>query len=123
MIFKIIVGILGAIAFFTGANDLLSGAAVKGDFGNNLGHLDHDPTLNFTIRFLGGIWMGFGIFLFLFISDLPRYKIALLVSFGIIIIGGLGRLYSIVKLGIEKGNETMSYSILAVELLLVPCYD
>ena len=120
MIFKIIVGILGLIAVTTGANDFWNGAAVKGDFGKNLGHLVNDPTLNFTIRFLGAIWMGFGVLLILFVSDLERYKIALLTSFVIIIIGGVGRLISVLKLGIEQGNETMTYSILAVELLLAP---
>jgi len=118
--FKIIVVILGLIAFFTGANDFWNGAAVQGDFGKNLGESVNDPTLNFTLRFLGAIWMGFGVLLILFVSDLERYKVAILISFGIIIIGGIGRLISIMKLGIEQGNQTIVYSILAVELLLVP---
>jgi len=118
--FKIIVGILGLIALTTGANDFWNGAAVKGDFGKHLGELENDPTLNFTIRFLGAIWMGFGVLLILFATDLDRYKIALMVSFGIVIVGGLGRVISIYKHGIEKGNEAMAYGILGVELLLVP---
>jgi len=120
MIFKIIVGLLGLIAILAGANDYFKGAAVEGDFGKNLRELKNDPTLNFTIRFLGAIWMGFGFLLMLFVSDLPRYKVALLLSFVIVIIGGTGRLISVFKQGIEQGNEVMSYSILAVELLLVP---
>lgn len=119
-IFKIIVGILGLIAIVTGANDFWNGAAVKGDFGKNLGQLENDPTLNFTLRFLGAIWMGFGVLLILFASDLEKYKMALLISFIIVIVGGIGRLISVMKHGIEEGNETMAYSILAVELLLVP---
>ena len=97
LVFRIIVGILGLIAITTGANDFLNGAAVKGDFGKNLGSLVNDPTLNFTLRFLGAIWMGFGVLLMLFVSDLEKYKIALLASFGIIIIGGIGRLISVMK--------------------------
>jgi len=120
MIFKIIVCLLGLIAIFTGANDFWNGAAVKGDFGKNLGQLENDPTLNFTLRFLGAIWMGFGALLILFITDLEKYKIALLISFVFVIIGGIGRLISVLKLGIENGNEGMAYSILAIELLLVP---
>lgn len=119
LIFRIIVCILGLIGLFTGANDLWKGAAVKGDFGE-LGPMTDDPTLNFTLRFLGAIWMGFGGLLILFASNLERYKVALLVSFIIVIIGGLGRLFSVIRLGITKGNETMVYSILSVELLLVP---
>jgi len=120
MVFRIIVGLLGLIAVLTGANDFLKGAAVEGDFGKNLGELVEDPTLNFTLRFLGAIWMGFGCLLLLFVSDLPRYKMALLISFVIVVVGGIGRLITIFKLGIEPGNEVMAYSILAVELLLVP---
>jgi len=120
LIFRIIVGILGLIAITTGANDFWNGAAVKGDFGKNLGSLTDDPTLNFTLRFLGAIWMGFGVLLILFITDLDRYKTALLLSFAIVIIGGIGRLISVLKHGIEQGNEMTTYSIMAVELLLVP---
>jgi len=120
MIFRIITGILGLIAITTGLNDFWKGAAVKGDFGKNLGELVNDPTLNFTLRFLGAIWMGFGILLILFVSDVQKYKTALLASFIIVIIGGIGRVISIIKHGIASGNETMSYSILAVELIIVP---
>jgi len=68
LIFKIIVVILGLIAVGTGLNDYWRGAAVEGDFGKKLGTLTSDPTLNFTIRFLGGIWMGFGFLLYLLSS-------------------------------------------------------
>jgi len=120
LIFKIIVGILGAIAILTGVNDFWNGAAVEGDFGKHLGESVNDPTLNFTIRFLGAIWTGFGVLLILFVTDLERYQVPLLVSFGIVIFGGIGRVISIVKHGIESGNEITAYSILAVELVLVP---
>jgi hypothetical protein len=118
--FKIIVGILGLIAIVTGANDFWNGAYVQGDFGKHLGESVNDPTLNFTLRFLGAIWMGFGVLLILFVTDLQRYQIPLLVSFGIVILGGIGRLISILKHGIESGNEPTAYGILAVELILVP---
>lgn len=120
LIFRIIVGILGLIALFTGVNDLWNGAAVQGDFGKHLGNNVTDPTLNFTIRFLGAIWMGFGGLLILFITDVKRYDYAIIMAFVIIIIGGIGRFISTRQFGIEKGNEIMSYAILSVELLLVP---
>jgi len=119
MTFKVIVCILGLIAIATGVNDFWRGAAVKGDFGE-LGVLVNDPTLNFTLRFLGGIWMGFGVLLIFFVTDLDRYKIALLISFGLVVIAGLGRVISIVKHGMTSGSEAMQYGILAVELLVVP---
>jgi len=118
--FRIIVGILGIIAIATGVNDLWNGASVEGDFGKNLGESLKDPTLNFTIRFLGAIWTGFGALLILFVTDTKRYDYALIIAFIFIIIGGIGRFISTKQFGIEKGNEIMSYSILSVELVLVP---
>ncbi|KXX70925.1 DUF4345 family protein [Flammeovirga sp. SJP92] len=120
LVFRLVVGLLGLIAITTGANDLWNGASVEGDFGKHLGDNVKDPTLNFTIRFLGAIWMGFGTFLILFITNLKRYDHALILAFSIIIIGGIGRFISTRQFGIEKGNEVMTYAILSVELLLVP---
>lgn len=117
--FKIIVGILGVIAILTGANDFWNGASVTGDFGN-LGENTKDPQLNYTIRFLGAIWMGFGVLLILFVVNLARYEIPLIIAFIIIILGGIGRVISILQLGIAEGNHIIVYTILGVELLLVP---
>jgi len=118
-VFKAIVWVLGLIAISTGANDLWNGAKVQGDFGS-LGESSSDPTLNFTIRFLGAIWMGFGALLILFASNLSAYGLPLIVTFLIVIVGGLGRVFSIYQYGIGEGKEIMSYSILGVELILVP---
>ncbi|WP_027391453.1 DUF4345 family protein [Aquimarina latercula] len=118
--FRIIVALLGLIAIFTGVNDLWNGANVPGDFGKHLGESVKDPTLNFTIRFLGAIWMGFGALLILFITDIKRYDYAIILAFTIIIIGGIGRFISTKQFGIEKGSEIMSYAIMSVELLLTP---
>lgn len=118
--FKIIVAILGVIAITTGGNDFWKGAAVKGDFGKDLGETVNHPTLNFTIRFLGAIWMGFGALLILFITDIDQYYYPLLMSFGFVILGGIGRVVSIRQHGTEDGFKTTAYSILAVELILVP---
>jgi hypothetical protein len=120
LVFKIIVGALGLIAIATGVNDFWNGASVQGDFGKQLGDSVNDPTLNFTLRFFGAIWMGFGVLLILFITDLQKYQVPLMVSFGIVILGGIGRIISILKHGIESGNESMSYVILAVEIIIVP---
>jgi len=120
IVFRIIVALLGLIAISTGANDLWNGAAVKGDFGKHLGENVKDPTLNFTLRFLGAIWMGFGALLILFVTDVKRYDHAIILAFIIIVIGGIGRFISTRQFGIEPGNETMTYTIMCVELLLVP---
>lgn len=117
--FRIIVIILGLIGFFTGANDLINGASVKGDFGE-LGSEVTKPMLNFTIRFLGAIWAGFGALLILFSTDLKRYDIALLMALAFVIIGGIGRFISTQQFGIENASKTTVYIILATELVIVP---
>lgn len=117
--FRIVVVILGLIGFFTGANDLLNGASVKGDFGD-LGDMTNNPMLNFTIRFLGAIWSGFGALLILFSTDLKRYDIALIAALVFVIIGGIGRFISTQQFGIESTSKTTVYMILATELCIVP---
>lgn len=125
LIFRIVIGILGLIAISTGINDLWNGANVRGDFGD-LGEMTQNPMLNFTLRFLGAIWAGFGALLILFITDVKRYDIALIASLIIVIIGGIGRLASTLQFGIESAPKTTIYMILAIELGVVPilllCY-
>lgn len=119
LVFRIIIVILGLIGFFTGANDLINGASVKGDFGD-LGAVVNKPMLNFTIRFLGAIWAGFGALLILFSTDLKRYDVALIMALVIVIIGGIGRFISTQQFGIDPINKTTVYFILATELVVVP---
>jgi hypothetical protein len=119
LVFKIIVGLLGVIAILTGANDFWNGASVTGDFGN-LGANAKDPQLNYTIRFLGAIWMGFGVLLILFVTNLVRYEIPLIIAFIIVILAGIGRVISILQFGIAEGNHIIVYATLGVELVLVP---
>lgn len=117
--FKIIVGILGLIGLFTGLNDLWNGASVQGDFGN-LETMTQQPMLNFTIRFLGAIWAGFGALLILFATDVKRYDIALILALIFVIIGGIGRFVSTQQFGIIPTYKTTVYFILATELIIVP---
>ena len=119
IVFKIIVWICGIIAILTGANDFWNGASAKGDFGD-LGVHINSPMLNFTIRFLGAIWMGFGALLILFATNLKQYRIPLIVSFCFVILGGVGRVISIARNGVAEGQEITIYGILGIELVLIP---
>lgn len=119
LLFRIIIGILGLIAISSGINDLWNGASVQGDFGN-LGAMAQKPMLNFTLRFFGGIWTGFGVLLILFATDVKRYDIAIIVSLVIVIISGLGRLASTLQFGIDGNYRMVVYIIMAIELCVVP---
>lgn len=118
-IFQTIVGLCGLIALTTGANDVWKGAAVKGDFGDLREHT-HAPLLNFTLRFLGAIWMGFGALLIVFAIDPIRYFAPLLVAFIFVIIGGASRVLSLIKHGLPSDNKALVYQTLGVELVLIP---
>jgi len=118
LIFRIVVAILGLIGFVTGIKDFIKGASAKGDFGN-LEEMTNKPMLNFTIRFLGAIWAGFGALLILFATDLERYDIALIMALAFVIIGGIGRLISIKQFGVDSINKTTVYIILIIELVIV----
>ena len=118
LVFRIIVAILGLIGLVTGINDFIEGASAKGDFGN-LKEMTNTPMLNFTIRFLGAIWAGFGALLILFSTDLERYDIALIIALAFVIIGGIGRLISIKQFGVDSINKTTVYVILIIELIVV----
>ena len=118
-IFQKIVYILGAIAILTGANDFWQGAVVQASFGDLQG-METNPTLNFTVRFFAAIWAGFGVFLCMFAWDLKTYKLPLILAFVIVIMGGIGRIISMVQFGIAKGNEIPSYLITGLEVVLMP---
>lgn len=120
LVFKALVIICGIIALVTGANDLWRGASVKSAFGD-LGDYENTPMLNFTIRYYSVIWMSFGAFMILFVLNLQKYDTALMLAFGFVILGGLGRVMSLIKTGMPEAQHVSTvYSILAVELLLIP---
>lgn len=119
MAFKIIIWICGIILIFAGVNDFWNGASSKGDFGD-LGEHVNGPMLNFTIRFLGAILMGFGVLLIIFATNLKQYELPLIVSLCFVILGGVGRLISIVQHGMAQGHEMIIYAILGIELMIIP---
>jgi len=119
LVFQIIVCLSGLIAIFTGANDYWQGATLQGDFGDLKEHAQSSLP-NFTIRFLGAIWMGFGVLLILFSTNLKQYELPLIVAFCFVILGGLGRLLTIYKLGMPEMSTSMVYFILGIELVLFP---
>lgn len=98
--FQIFLYVLAFIPLLTGAYDLgmslhghrYLGAEVPPEaFG--------DPLLNSQLRYFGAIWLGFGATLLVVASDLPKYSSLLRVMLGIVFLGGLGRVASIIQFG------------------------
>lgn len=120
LIFKLIVWLLGLIAIGTGIMDFWHGVAAQEALGAQLGEGFGDPALNNIFRFFAAIWIGFGVFLILFTTDLAKYYAALVVAFLVTVLGGIGRLMSIVQFGVVEGRQQMSWAIVGIELVLVP---
>jgi hypothetical protein len=120
LFFKLIVGFLGLIAIGTGIMDFWHGVAAQEALGAELGKGFRDATLNNIFRFFAAIWIGFGVFLILFTTDLARYYFALILAFLITVLGGMGRVMSIVEFGISEGREQATWAIVGLELILVP---
>lgn len=118
--FKVIVCLLGLVAIGTGFMDYWWGVPAQEALGAQLGEGFKDPALNNIFRFFAAIWMGFGVFLIFFTTDLARYRTALMLAFVIVIIGGIGRLMSVMEFGVTTGRETSVYVIIGLEVVIIP---
>lgn len=122
-IFCGILWLLAAIALITGANDILSGLAAQKGFGTTISEAGlRDPIVDNIFRFFAAIWFGLGLQLILFSLDLERYRVALLLLFGIVVLGGLARLASIYQVGWPDAESAISLINvgLVAELIITP---
>lgn len=121
-LFKIIIGIIAIVPLITGVSDVIYGVASQLEFGMENTQTVSDPMLNSAYRFASAIWFGSGLLLLLFISDLEKYFTALMLLFTVFIIGGIGRIITILEVGFPK--ETSGFVIVMVavviELIIVP---
>lgn len=121
-LFKIIVAIIAVVPILTGVGDLINGVASQLDFGMPNTAAVTDPMLNSSFRFFAGIWLGVGLFMLLFITNLPKYFTALMLLFATIIIAGVGRIITISQVGLPEPTSGFVLVIVAVviELIIVP---
>jgi len=113
-LFTIVIYIFAAIALLTGASDLIQGLASQKAFGATM------PTEGLAIvdnvfRFFSGLWFGVGILFILFVRDLDRYKPAMIVLLSMVVLGGIGRIISIIQYGIP--DNTSATGLVLVGLL------
>lgn len=120
IVFRVILCLLGLIAIGTGFMDFWYGVAAQEGLGAVLGEGADDAALNNTFRFFSAIWMGFGVFLILFSTDLKHYFTALITAFLIVIAGGIGRLMSVNEFGVTVGRETGTWAIIILEIVIIP---
>lgn len=122
-LFTIVTYIFAALALITGASDFLQGLESQRALGASLpAEVFSNPIADNVFRFFSGLWFGVGILFILFIRDLKRYKPAMVALLSIVVIGGIGRLISLVQYGMPENPEAMGLVIagLLAELLISP---
>ncbi|MFL1377710.1 DUF4345 domain-containing protein [Nocardiopsis protaetiae] len=110
-IFQGVFAMLGLIVVATGAVDLVSGtAALPGDTAVS-------TEVDSNYRFFAGVWLGLGIAMFVILRRITEHTALLLVITGAVFLGGLGRLVSLLLVGVPT---PFMLGLLAVELIVPP---
>ena len=87
---QILTGLLGAIPVVTG----IIGMSGLSDPLYASARLPHSILLDSNLRFFGGVWLGLGIAMYSTIRDIDKKTPLFRVLWGMIFIGGIGRLIS-----------------------------
>lgn len=122
-IFKGLIYLFALIAFVTGTNDMLSGLSSQAALGSNLSDEGfNDPALDNIFRFFSGLWLGTALLFIVFVRDLERYRPAMMALFAVLFIGGVGRVLSIVQVGLTDHPIGMPITVLGliIELIVGP---
>jgi hypothetical protein len=93
---QIATGILGAIPVVTGIITRFGlGDPIYASAG-----IPANALLDSNLRFFGGVWLGLGIALYWLIPNIEKQTILFRVLWGMIFLGGIGRLLSMIFLGL-----------------------
>lgn len=120
---KITTALLSLIALLTGAMDVIVGVAGQANIGvGAAAAAPFDPVLDSQVRFLGAVWLGLGAIQLFCLGDLRRYGAILQFCFGIVVLGGIGRVLSLIQVGQATSGIGPGFIVvaLAIELVLVP---
>lgn len=104
-LFTIMIYVFAAIAVLTGISDLAQGLVSQKSLGAGLTDAGFaDPLVDNVFRFFAAIWIGVGVLFVLFIRDLDRYKPAMIALLSIVVLGGGGRILSILQYGLPESS-------------------
>ena len=104
-ILQVILAIIGLIALITGALGIVAGMTT--DFGDFYGvsvnpRIEGNIILDSNLRYFSGLWLGAGLILFWMIPSIERQKLVFRLVAGMIFIGGVGRVISILSFGVPS---------------------
>ena len=118
--FKIVVGVLASIPVITGLGDALIGLEMQRGIGARPPEAAFvDPLLQSQIRFLGAVWFGFGVLMFVFLRDLARYGGLLKIALATIFFGGIGRILAILTVGMPEPAVGQAFVIVVTLIEIV----
>lgn len=121
--FRFSVWCLAVLALVTGCVDFFVGLSAQKMVGAALMESDYgDPLLNSQVRYLGSIWFGFGVFLIAALRNLPATLGMLRGGLLIVLMGGVGRVISLVQFGFPPSPLGTGFVIFAlvIELVCIP---
>jgi hypothetical protein len=120
---KTVLYLLALVPFLTGALDLMLGLQAQGLIGAQLSPEGfRDPLLNSQIRYFGAIWFGFGVLLFVCLSDITKYSSLLRGLLCIVFLGGLGRVASLFQFGLPQSAQGAAFvvAVTGIEIVGIP---
>ena len=121
--FRTTVYLLALVPLLTGALNIGLGLQAQGLIGAQLSPDGfRDPLLNSQIRFYGAIWFGFGVLLWICLSDINKYALLLRGSLAIVFLGGVGRIASLIQFGFpsEALSTAFVIAVVAIEIIGMP---
>lgn len=122
-IFTIVIYVFAAIALITGISDFWQGQISQKPLGAGLTDAGFaDPLMDSVFRFFAALWFGTGILFVIFIRDLDRYKPPMIALLSIVILGGIGRIMTIVQHGFpdHPGGLGLVVAGLIAEVVVSP---
>jgi hypothetical protein len=104
------------IAIITGLLGLITGIT-DGFYGVNISHYTQgNIILDSNLRYFSGLWLGLGLIIFWLIPAIEQQKSIFRVIAGMIFIGGIGRVISMLSLG----NPSPPFIVFTLLKLLFP---
>ena len=113
---QVILAIIGLIAIITGLLGIIFG--ITDEFYEvNISHnIQGNIILDSNLRYFSGLWLGLGLVIFWLIPSIEQQKTVFRLIAGMIFIGGIGRVISMVSMG----NPSPPFILFTVLELLFP---
>jgi hypothetical protein len=121
--YRIVLYVIVVIPVITGALNVFMGLQAQGLIGAQLPvESFHDPLLNSQMRFYGAIWIGWGLLVYFCLQDVAKYSSLLKGAYLIVLVGGLGRIVSLVQFGLPETNSGAVFvvTVVVIEIVGVP---